>query len=448
MIFTIRMRLIVFALICLGFIACDDSYQFRSENESIIRQELYHVPEHLYASSLWIPTPQKTDTVALGSKIKVWSQYYYGDEPINQGDIEFYLQRIYWVVHGNDTLQSGNRELTLDQPGVFPITLNGVDYWGDTLSDTLNIYVNTPLSIQLVEPYHLMALPPSQDSLGVAFYFELKGVDSWEVPDCYISVSTDPDSLWESIFWEVPCYSPTRLPIFGNDSLYYWSAFATTGEQPIQNTTSPIWTFRIRRSQDTTSHLRVPLGFLDQGPSAVARIRLLNELGQEIRDTLIPEGEPWVDFVNLPPASALQVLVNAPDYPDYTPDTQTVVLPVGGFTTSSSVVLTDSIPPRIWPQTNVYVTSKRITFNLEDLGSGLAQESYSVEIQGPQSIDFSNLTHSVQVDLSGKLPCKLTIKAKDGTGNTAGLDQFWYVYSSDSIRIAGPYPTHYRGELP
>lgn len=57
----------------------------------------------------------------------------------------------YWVLEG-DSINNTSFEYTFDSIGYRIGILNTIDYTGDTLKDTIHIFVGTPLSITLVTP--------------------------------------------------------------------------------------------------------------------------------------------------------------------------------------------------------------------------------------------------------------------------------------------------------
>ena len=76
-------------------------------------------------------------------------------------------------------------EHTFDSVGYRIGILNTIDYTGDTLKDTIHIFVGTPLQISIVSPPLNAGVEPLSDDY-IELNWDISGIDPWEKSNCAI----------------------------------------------------------------------------------------------------------------------------------------------------------------------------------------------------------------------------------------------------------------------
>jgi hypothetical protein len=130
----------------------------------------------------------------------------------------YYLQNYYWTIDGIVTKNKIAQQVSY---GKHLVKLFLIDAWGDTLSDSLLVFVNEPLSISLLSPIDDFSKFTETDK--IEFEYRVNGVDEWENMDSvFVYVSSDEDSLWkeenklENNYLEPPL----------TESVYFWGVKA------------------------------------------------------------------------------------------------------------------------------------------------------------------------------------------------------------------------------
>ena len=127
----------------------------------------------------------------------------------------------YWEIEG-DTIGTYSAEYQFDSVGYHTCVLKTVDFAGDTLKDTVHIFVGTPLKISLVTPPLQSSVEPLSSDY-IELNWDVSGIDPWEKSECvvYAAVSDDipiaPSTRWIDILDSVSfldandCKSGIRL---------------------------------------------------------------------------------------------------------------------------------------------------------------------------------------------------------------------------------------------
>ena len=90
----------------------------------------------------------------------------------------------YWELEG-ESINSTTIESRFDSVGYRIAVLNTIDFSGDTLTDTIHIFVGTPLSITLVTPASDAHIEPLSDDY-IELNWNITGIDPWESSECTV----------------------------------------------------------------------------------------------------------------------------------------------------------------------------------------------------------------------------------------------------------------------
>lgn len=425
-------------------VSCGENARYQDDSEQRLRQRILFTPKDQYG----IPTTElsatRFDTVLTGTTARLWGDLWLGDSAIRFEEVEFYLQNSFWVANG-DTLKAYLQERTFSEPGLYEATLFAIDYLGDTLRDTISIFVNAPADVELLEPIQDAAtIDPLESSL--LFRWKTIGVEAWEKPHCAFFVATNPDSVWTGEGIPTPCNSSLTLAGPWSAPSYYWGVLLWTDSTEWDSQVSAVHQFRTLIPEIHHAQLRIPLGLLLDGPASTAHLRLLDAQGNLLRDSLTAMGETEVFFDSLPVTNLATLIVDAPLFPEYAPETLQVPLQAKVHFITDTLFLRDATPPRIWPAQQTFPGSDSLVFYAADLGSGLPLIKF-VPMMGEEAIPFkSNVNHISFRSPCLQTVCKIHFEAKDNAGNEYP-NHYWTVMTSSSGTIvSGPFPSQYNGD--
>jgi hypothetical protein len=153
--------------------------------------------------------------------------YFYADLYIKNGEsprkidfneLDCCLQDYYWTIDGNVINNAIDQQVSY---GKHFVKLFLIDAWGDILSDSLLVFVNQPLSINLFSP--IDNFPEFAKTDKIIFEYKVNGVDEWESMDSvFVYVSSDKNSLWEEKNKLENNYLEPPL----TESVYFWGVKA------------------------------------------------------------------------------------------------------------------------------------------------------------------------------------------------------------------------------
>ena len=106
----------------------------------------------------------------------------------------------YWELEG-ESINSTTIESHFDSVGYRIVVLNTIDFSGDTLRDTLHIFVGSPLDIALVTPASDAHIEPLSDDY-IELNWNITGIDPWESSECTVyAVVAEGVSLSKNTHW-------------------------------------------------------------------------------------------------------------------------------------------------------------------------------------------------------------------------------------------------------
>jgi hypothetical protein len=187
------------------FISCSDSDNF--SNQEIRRIRINTISARASGSQLYL------DAVIL---LEYSDSYTY----IPLDSIRDYVIDCFWVIN-NDPIRSTKNPHRVGYGEHF-VKLVLIDFYGDTISDSLSIRMNEPLRIELLSPINGFSDFSKEDTLK--FRYKVSGVDKWEQMQSFLYVSTDKDSLWEE-----KNIRDSVLPPLAD--IYYWGVKAWTEQE-------------------------------------------------------------------------------------------------------------------------------------------------------------------------------------------------------------------------
>ncbi len=260
------------------------------------------------------------------------------------------IQRYYWTLDGDQFASEYNFKRPIDEPGIHEVAFIFVDYFGDTLTDTLHVYV---------------ASPPELDDTN---YIPRSGTQNVS-PTSTINFAwsaKDPDSLWELrhhfVLMESSSFSEEQKVLVDTllDNAYfsYRKGFAPLGKYQ--------WSVSSVNELQQASVQTIQGSFFTQGSLGECAIygnlrlssnetfstfhlTLLDSSGNVLMDKEdFPLNQANTSFSVKPLAEGKYTLLTSLDkYPDFSTDTLDFTLVQNQVRVLDTIVLRDTLPPTI-----------------------------------------------------------------------------------------------------
>jgi hypothetical protein len=195
--------LLIAVIVVQVFISCSDNGNF--SNQEIRRIRINAISARTSGSQ-----------ISLYADIRL--EYSDSSTYIPLDSIKDYVIDCFWVIN-NDLIRSTRNPHRVGYGEHF-VKLVLIDFYGDTISDSLSIRTNEPLKIELLSPIEGFSNFSKEDTLK--FRYKVSGVDKWEQMQSFLYVSTDEDSLWEEKNIRDSILEPPHTDI------YYWGVKAWT----------------------------------------------------------------------------------------------------------------------------------------------------------------------------------------------------------------------------
>ena len=404
------MRIVLFLIVLAAFVACTDSdkYLYNAEPESI------SVSAYMTRSFDSTATQGRADTISPGDSIIFLSTILPSKSIWNR--------KYYWTVDGAPFANEYNFKSTVTEPGIHKIAFVFIDYFGDTLSDTLSLSVASPP--ELDEDHFIPAAGTQQIDPNQFVHF------AWN--------AYDPDDTWDLyyhfVLQEKNCTNPDSCKVLVDTILTQPTFSYLNGFSPLKEYG---WTVSAYNEMEQAAAQKISSNFYVKGhnnESAIfGKIKTnsyakqptvlitLTDLQQDTCKTLKTD-ESFFSISPLPQGK-YTLYISTPDAPDFKGDSVNISLQENQIVSLDSLLLQDFKGPIITVLSNrdsLYPLDT-LLFHIYDNGSGLNENKILVYLDGKSvtSSSLSNDTLMVIADIpEGTWTAKfIVIEAYDMSGN-------------------------------
>ena len=425
---------------------CGDDALFNKDEVGSIRQEIFIVPERFVGDPYTIgyqphPIYLETDQV-----VKFWASYIVNDRYISPDIYDDYITQKIWDVNG-EYFNLNSFRYSFSEPGLKKVTLKSIDKLNDTITENLDVYVNTPIAANLVFPpdaYNLVD-PISED--GVDLLWDVSGVDEWESSTCIIYMSYREEDVWKHPQTRGWCDEPAHVlgPIaddLPDDSAatIYWGVVATnySGTYFSEVDSTPIYKFTTKFSKSDSAKIILPVSYqgLWDFESVEATITLVNAAGETIGTYTNSQNESSI-VMKVLPQTGLRIFATENNQHEYKADSIVIDITTAAQYSLDTLFFTDDTPPRVEPTETMF--DKNISFFAIDRGSGI-NINHIVVTSGSDTLETS-INNSI---ISFKRPnifnySYVKVSVQDNAKNSSA-NVYWKLTSyGDSTLVSGPY---------
>lgn len=338
------------------------------------------------------------------------------------------MQKYYWTLDGEKWAYEFSFRSNIIKPGHHKVALVLVDYFGDTLSDTLNVWVG---NLPVLDEKTIIPLPGTQQippESGVSFAWHAYDPDSIysmhyrfvlmdknlkTVLDTLVDESNlvynKPLDPLEQYTWYVAAFNDIGLTAATTIS----GSFFTKGAKDESAIVGSIQTSAIANRISSDS-ITVTLTFLDSSGAVVSTDTLGGYTDKALRYTKKPLA-----------AGVYKLVASLPSLTDYAPDTLSVQLLPSEVYNAETLHLTDIVPPAIWsvPTADTLDFVDTLRFFVKDGGTELTLNNVQLNFDGKRitdGISFNNDTLTfVLRDFPESVTYRLlSLSATDLSGNT------------------------------
>ncbi len=444
------MKKLIFPILCLfAFWNCSDSSRVDSDEIPRLSAYIHFVPSKYYGISYQKFPSVRTKAVSAGDAGQFVAEIRLDGNTISENFISDYIQNFLWTIDGKGYVSSAVFH-TFPDTGIYDIVLRTVDFFNDTLRDTLTLFVHSPIAILPVSPENGSSVNPL-DTQGVVFNIQTVGVNSWQNAECTLYVSSDRASVWDFPINSIPCNGSYRIrgPLMAGDSArfkdssfsFYWgvSAKIPDSENAFETDSSEIRHFRTALIESEKSHLIIPIRYKTLSPnvSPTGTVLVQNSNQKTIARASITKNPERV-HLEISTDDSLHIAIYDSLRSEYGRYETDCILPKFSYTVLDTVILSDTVPPLRMPKDSKIANGDSLCFFVYDGGSGVSQNSILI------SVGNDTLSRSIRGNAIRFLPvcedsCPLEFELRDYAGNQAS-PVFWnLVRRGDSIDVLGPF---------
>lgn len=438
--------LALFSLIALLW-GCGDSFLFHEEDLATLHQYIYVVSDRASGEPYEHTKYSKNVYLDIDETVRFWSVYAINGKMISASDADEYILGKEWNLEGNHYNSSYIR-YSFSTAGKRNVVLSSTDYLNDVSSDTISVYVNTPVAIKLTQPENGYNQVDPNSPEGIHFSWEVSGVDEWETAVCYVYAALSPDEIWDSPLGYTECDDMPHIegPLFpdlpGDSSTsVYWGVIVSnyTEDGLIERDTSKIFHFSTRFTSSKMAHVLIPILYEDAWDrnSVFTQIAIIDEDGDTVTTYTNSSRDTIFDYWTVP-KKTLTFVIRDLRYDEYEKQVLTVDIPVATEIKTAPVIFRDETAPQVDVANHAFSSSDSIRFIVMDNGSGIDSKSIKIE-SARDSIGFSYNNHLLSFKNNCIFTCFASIHIQDNAQNS-GPSVYWKIDPRlDSIYVSGPY---------
>lgn len=412
-------NILLFWTICIisWFMACTDSDDlFYDESET----QPIEVEAFVTRSFNDIQTKSKIDTVKPQDSLIFIAEIYPSKTIRNQ--------KVYWTVDGKLFANEFSFKWYATKAGLTKAAFVFVDYFGDTLSDTVSIYVSSP---------------PSLDTNNFIPADKSQNINPNQ-PVHFVWNSEDPDNLRElsnhfSLRDGANKENPT-VEFIIDTTIQQNHLSLASGLKPLTKYT---WFVDVSNDMQQTANQEISASFFTSGAKGENAIllSLYTSAGKSTQSCQITvdkvEGDTSIRFQDLAvsltpeenefyvrplPAGKYKVIAKSNSHPDFRPDSATIQIQGDQVFLLDSLILVDKTAPKI--RSTQSADTIEITpspkFIIFDEGGSVQSNTIKVSLDGTaiSETSFSRDTLTVELPIQESWTYRiLTISAEDASGN-------------------------------
>ena len=403
-------RLAALGLLILALAACTDSGDYLFNDQGNQEISVFAITTASFDEDA---KKSKSDTIQPGDSLIFWTTVY-PSKSIRS-------RQYFWTLDGSPFASEYSFKKSIDIPGIHKVAFVFVDYFGDTLSDTLTITVATP---PIIDIEHFIPANGTQNiAPDTAINFAWNAIDPdslWSLSSHFILKNSEKKVLVDTILQQAHF---TYLKGLSPLQKYTWSvtAYNEFNQRSNETLTSTFFTNGINDESAISGTIKTSAG---QGTFNY-RFTLLNEYQDTVK-TIDVSGANATDFNISPlPEGSYTLIAWTEKESDFTAEEISVNLNANQVLAMDSIILYDYQPPRIKTPSNrdTIRIADTLLFLIEDLGGDLSESKINIRFENETIEDFKLSNDSLYVPFTKYASVQswsyklITISATDASYN-------------------------------
>jgi hypothetical protein len=447
-----------------AFFACGDSHLVEDSDQPTLDQHIFVLPDRFAGQPYNFGSPATNVYLDTNQSVKFWATYSLDGQFIStDADEELYLNHN-WIIDGADYNISPLRH-KFSTPGLKRGILETVDLLNDTLRDTVNIYVNTPVSVGIIAPVNgFNRVYPGPNS-SVELRWTLAGADPWEKSTCYVHAAYDRENVWRNAIGKVDCNEGATLNgTFLGDSLtsyimahperdtsvsIYWGvkAILSTDDGFEERDSTDIFYFSTLFMHTDSAVISIPVVYDNlRNMSIHTRLLVTSSTGDTLAQ-LNSKTNPTTFTTKVAAQTGIRIHVDDGNRKEFLSDDVIVNTSAGALTIVDTIHMQDHVQPQVAPLSNAIGFNDSIAFYVLDDGTGINPNRIHVSVDS-DSVEFNYDEPFIKFRSRCFVGCTIRISVEDNARNM-NPKVFWETRAKqgflDTLYIDGPF-TELSGE--
>lgn len=456
------MKRIVSALSILAtmvaILACGDSYLIEDGDQPTLGQHIFVLPDRYAGQPYNYDSPATTVYLDTNQTVRFWASYSLDGRYIPSDSSDDLFLSHSWTIEGENFNISPLRYRFLT-PGFRRGILETIDLLNDTLRDTVNIYVNTPVSIGILAPVNgFNQVNPGPNS-SVKLRWTLAGLDPWEKSKCYVYAAYNKEDVWNNALGSVNCSEGSTLSgNFLGDSLtryitnhpksdtsvtIYWGVRAIffTEDGFEEQDSTDIYHFSTLFMHNDSATIRIPVVYDNLRNGNVHTKLLITNSDGDTLDYQDSKTSPTVFTSRVAAQTNIRIHVFDILKTEFESSDITASTISGTMTVVDTIHMQDHIQPQVALLQKAFPFNDSITFYALDKGAGINPNRIHVTVDS-DSVEFNYDEPFIKFKSRCIVGCAIRISLEDNARNM-NPKVFWETRASqgylDSLYISGPY---------
>lgn len=441
-----------------ALLACGDSHLVEESDQPTLLQHIFVLPDRYAGQPYNYDSPVTTVYLDTNQSVKFWAAYSLDGTFITSDSAEEHFLSHSWTIDGENYNISPLR-FKFSTPGFRQGILETVDLLNDTLRDTVNIYVNTPVSVGIIAPVNgFNRVNPGLNS-SVELRWTLEGVDPWETTACYVHAAYDKDNVWRNNLGKVDCNEGTTLNgSFLGDSLtryiidhpesdtsvsIYWGvrAIVFTEDGFEERDSTDIYHFSTLYMHSDSATISIPVVYDNLRNTKIHTRLLVTSSTGDTLDYKDSKTNPTIFTTRIAAQTGVQIHVYDLSKTEFEPKDTIISASIGTKTVLDTIHLQDHVQPQVALLREAFPFNDSIVFYALDNGSGINPNRIHVTVDS-DTVEFNYDEPFIKFKSRCFIGCEIRISAEDNARNMSPK-VFWETRTSqgflDSLFISGPF---------
>ena len=441
------------ALALFSLSSCGEDSIVSQDDIPQLVQHMFVLPDRLTGQPYLYTTPTNVVYLDTNETVKFWAAYSLNSQYLTSDNAENHYLNHSWTID-DEVFNISPLRYKFPTPGAHRGILQTVDLLGDTLSDTLDIFVNTPISVRAIAPVNGFNQADPTPQSEIELQWELSGVDSWEKARCFAYASFDAEDVWTQNIGEVDCFSDTRIvgtyfskKVFQDitdgkspDSsvTIYWGikASLTTDRGFIERDSTEVFHYSTRYIRTEESRIDIPVVYEDLRHSDIHIIASITNAFGDTLATIDTTKVPITLHATIEAQTTVHINIRDAKRTEYKANDILLNVQPGTQILLDTVKFTDTIQPQVAQLSPSKDQRDTVIFYALDNGSGINPKKIFVTAN-TDTLEHIYEEPFIKFRNTCAMTCKVRISVEDYAHNVN--PRVYWNLNPGSNKTEGPF---------